>query len=122
MRANAIKSYERSLLSQTTLTAANTALGRLYREAGQLGQAIAADRAVLQADPANQVVRESLAATLLRAELPDEAIAELVLLRDGLEDGTRFYGMLGDARLMAGDVRGAIEDYEAAESASDAGS
>ena len=118
MRANAIKSYERSLLSQTTLTAANIALGRLYREADQLGQAIAADRAVLQADPANQVVRESLAATLLRAELPDEAIAELVLLRDGLPDGTRFYGMLGDARLMAGDVRGAIEDYEAAESAS----
>jgi tetratricopeptide (TPR) repeat protein len=59
-----------------------------------------------------------LAATLLRAELPDEAIAELVLLRDGLHDGSRFYGMLGDARLMAGDVQGAVEEYEAAESAS----
>ena len=118
MKANAIKEYERSLLTQTTLTAADIALGRLYREAGQLGQAIAADRAVLQADPANSVVRESLAATLLRAELPDEAIAELVLLRDGLHDGARFHGMLGDARLMAGDVQGAVEEYEAAESAS----
>ncbi len=118
MRANAIKEYERSLQNQSTLTAAHIALGRLYREADQLGQAIAADRAVLQVDPANQVIREALATTLLRAELPDEAIAELVSLRDGLHDGARFHGMLGDARLMAGDVRGAIEDYKTAEAVS----
>ena len=118
MRANAIKEYERSLQNQSTLTAAHIALGRLYGEANQLGQAIAAARAVLQVEPANQVVREALAATLLRAELPDEAIAELVLLRDGLRDGARFYGMLADARLMAGDVDGAVEDYKTAEAVS----
>ena len=114
MKANAIREYEEARGFAAAPVATHAALGRLYAEAdNKLGLAAAAYRTALKISPDQHAWREALAGILLRAELPNEAIEELQVLVDQKSDGRRLLGVLGDARLMANDTAGAIEDYSA---------
>jgi len=113
MKANAISEYEEAAVFATAPVAAHAALGRLHAEAGKLGLAATAYRVALKISPDRHAWREALAGVLVRAELPNEAIEELQVLVDQKSDGRRLLGILGDARLMANDTAGAIEEYSA---------
>ena len=111
MNANAISEYERAVAFDVAPVEAHAALGRLHAAAGKFGSAAQAYRVALDVRPDEHTLREALATVLLRAELPSEAMEELLVLVEQMPDGERLRGVLGDARLMGGDSAGAMKEY-----------
>lgn len=84
-----------------------------YRR-GDPQSAAVAYRAALAADPEDLAVRYNLAASLLDADLVEQARAELDTLCRATPDDARVWAKLAELEERCGDHRGAIRAYDAA--------
>ncbi len=110
MPANAIEAYERAVAAGSTAPEIHEKLGALYMASGEYARAAAAYQQALAVD-ANDVTRLQLAQAYLLYERPLQAIEQYdILLRDS--NRTDMLGLIGDARLMLGQIEEAQSAYE----------
>ncbi len=116
MSANAAREYESAIGFDSAPVGAYVGLARLY---GEMGDYRRAGRVYEQArakftDAIGLNIRAEQARAYMLADMPREAAKEYQALSDGDPKGDRWLGVLGDARLLMGDVEGALEAYREA--------